>query len=491
MTLGTATVKEGDTGVTMLNFVVYRPNPSGSSSVAYATVAVTAQAGSDYTTTSGVLVFAAGQVSQTVSVPVIGDINTELDETLKLQLSKPVNATLLRTEAIGTIQNDDGLDINNGPGGVGDRSGESELAWWLRSDGVSAANGANVTTWPDRSGYGKDAQQSNAAIQPSFATNALNGQPVVHFDDGTPERMSMNDHAALVSDRQTIFVVGQHQLFDTDLLLSSSYAYTVPASFAALKQRSVASFVPPEVLSLAATNAGPQIELSSNGVNDLAQVRDSSDNSQSVTTPANSNYHLQVLGWGADDSLRYYRDGVLIGTIIGADLQPTLHQSTVLGASSSDTTPPAPEHLDGNLAEVIIFNRDLNSAEREQVENYLSDRYNLPISSTVDFYHGDDTGLGDYDLDVAGVGQEADGNHTLASSAGLLIGADAASLNNGEYLLAGHKTLSNSFVAAGIPGDVAARWNRVWYVEKSGQLSATLGFDLSGGGINQPLFEGY
>ncbi|MFN8445016.1 MAG: LamG-like jellyroll fold domain-containing protein [Caldilineaceae bacterium] len=491
VTLAAATVKEGVAGVTTLNFVVYRPNPSGSSSVAYATAAGSAQAGSDYTATSGVLVFAAGQVSRTVAVQVSGDINTELDETLKVQLSSPVNATLLRTEAIGTIQNDDGLEINNGPGGVGDRSGESELAWWLRSDQVSAANGANVTSWPDLSGYGKDAQQSNAAIQPSFTTNALNGQPVVHFDDGTPERMSMSDHAALVSDRQTIFVVGQHQLFDTDLLLSSSYAYTVPASFAALKQRSVASFVPPEVMSLAATSAGPLIELSSNGVNDIAQVRDSSDNWQSVTTPANNSYHLQVLRWGADDSLRYYRDGALVGTATGANLQPTLHQSTVLGASSSATTPPAAEHLDGNLAEVIIFNRDLNSAERVLVENYLSARYNLPISSTVDFYHGDDAGLSDYDLDVAGVGQEADGNHLLASSGGLLIGADAASLNNGEYLLAGHKTTSNSFVVTGIPSDVAARWNRVWVVEKTGQLSATLGFDLSGGGISQPLFEGY
>lgn len=491
MTIGNASSKEGDSGSNSLNFVVYRPNPSSTSSVGFATANLSALAGQDYSATSGVLVFAAGEVSRTVTVQLMSDLSAEADETLKLVLSNPSNGSLLRSEATGTIGNDDGLDFNNGPGGVGDNFGESELVWWLRSGDISGANGVNITTWPDSSGYGKDATQSNAAIQPSLQSNTLNGQPVVHFDDTTPERMQMSDHAALVSDRQTIFVVGQHQLFDTDVLLSSNYAYTTAASLASFKNTSTAALVEPEVINLAATSAGPLIELRSDGTHAIAQVQNSGGSWQVVTTAADNGYHLQTMRWGADNSLRYFRDGSLVGEVTGADLQPTLHQSTVLGAQASDMTPPSPDHLDGNLAEVIVYNQDLNSAQRILVENYLSAKYNLPISNTVDFYHGDEAAQQEYDWNVIGIGAAADGDHMDASGAGLSLSGEPASLDAGDYLLAGHKSTSNAFITTTIPAGVAARWQRVWYLEKTGNLSSTLTFDLSSGGINQPVFENY
>ena len=44
-------------------------------SVAYATADGTATAGSDYTATSGMLVFAPGETSKTLAVPIVGDID--------------------------------------------------------------------------------------------------------------------------------------------------------------------------------------------------------------------------------------------------------------------------------------------------------------------------------------------------------------------------------------------------------------------------------
>src|SRR5207248_4422254 len=57
----------------------------------------------------GYLTFSPGQTSQTVTVSVLGDTLYEPNETLYLNLSAPTYATLGRSQAVGTIVNDDPL----------------------------------------------------------------------------------------------------------------------------------------------------------------------------------------------------------------------------------------------------------------------------------------------------------------------------------------------------------------------------------------------
>jgi len=75
--------------------------------VQYATIAGTANAGSDYTAVSGTLTFAPGDTTRTITVPVTRDVVSELTENFTLQLSGVLNATLMRASAIGTINDDD------------------------------------------------------------------------------------------------------------------------------------------------------------------------------------------------------------------------------------------------------------------------------------------------------------------------------------------------------------------------------------------------
>jgi hypothetical protein len=75
--------------------------------VQYATANGTATAGSDYTSSSGVITFPPAALSLTVSVPVIGDATAEPDETFTLTLNAPVNATLGDATADGVIVDDD------------------------------------------------------------------------------------------------------------------------------------------------------------------------------------------------------------------------------------------------------------------------------------------------------------------------------------------------------------------------------------------------
>src|SRR6266545_3220183 len=109
LSIGNVSQAEGNSGQTAFNFPVTLSSSSTQTvTVSYMTSDGTATAGSDYTMASGTLTFIPGQTSQTITVQVTGDIADELDETLTVTLSNPINATLMGSMASGTILNDDG-----------------------------------------------------------------------------------------------------------------------------------------------------------------------------------------------------------------------------------------------------------------------------------------------------------------------------------------------------------------------------------------------
>jgi chitinase len=108
VSVGNASVLEGDIGTTALSLPVTLSGPSGREvDVDYATSDGTATAGSDYTATSGTLVFAAGETSKQIDVSVTGDLLVEGNQTFTVTLSSPLNADLGTSLATGTITNDD------------------------------------------------------------------------------------------------------------------------------------------------------------------------------------------------------------------------------------------------------------------------------------------------------------------------------------------------------------------------------------------------
>ena len=74
--------------------------------VTYATADGTADS-KDYRSANGTLTIKAGATTGTITVVVTGDTAVEPNETFFVNLSNPVNATLLDAQAVGTIVNDD------------------------------------------------------------------------------------------------------------------------------------------------------------------------------------------------------------------------------------------------------------------------------------------------------------------------------------------------------------------------------------------------
>ena len=107
-----ATKAEGNSGATAFTFTVTRSgNTSGTSSATWAiTGSGSNPAGTDDfggSLPSGLVSFAAGETSKTITVNVTGDTAVEPNETFTLALSNPTTATLGTATATGTIANDD------------------------------------------------------------------------------------------------------------------------------------------------------------------------------------------------------------------------------------------------------------------------------------------------------------------------------------------------------------------------------------------------
>jgi len=142
LTIGDATVLESAGSAT---FTVTLSAASGRTvTVNYATVAGTATAGADYTTTSGTLTFVAGDVSETITVPVLVDALDEDDETYTVTLSGESNATIADGSGLGTITDDDPAPtISIDDVTVTEGSGSTVNANFTIS--LSAASGKTVT----------------------------------------------------------------------------------------------------------------------------------------------------------------------------------------------------------------------------------------------------------------------------------------------------------------------------------------------------------
>ncbi len=181
---------EGNSGSATLEFDVTLSEPSAFDvRVDYATSDSTATAGSDYTATSGRLTIPAGDTQRTVSVVIVADTTYEPDEAFTVTLTNPTGAALLRSEATGTIINDDDpptISVADATVVEGDR-GSTDLTFEVTLSAVSAIDAAVSYTTNDGSAVsGIDFAASSGRITVvAGTTEATIVVPV--FGDTTPE----------------------------------------------------------------------------------------------------------------------------------------------------------------------------------------------------------------------------------------------------------------------------------------------------------------
>ena len=174
LSINNMSAAEGNAGTTPFVFTVtLSPASASTMTVNFTTANGTALAGSDYVATSGMLTFAPGVLTQTITVSVNGDATPEADETFSVVLSAPTNATIAVGTGTGTIVNDDvaavpTLSINN----VSANEGNSGTTPFVFTVTLSAASASTVTVGYATAGGTATAGSDYAATSGTVTFNA-------------------------------------------------------------------------------------------------------------------------------------------------------------------------------------------------------------------------------------------------------------------------------------------------------------------------------
>ncbi|MCL4263352.1 MAG: CSLREA domain-containing protein [Anaerolineae bacterium] len=368
----------------------------------------------------------------------------------------------------------------DGPGGVGVADGSSSLELWLRGDrgvfadaGCSsmATGGGAAGCWQDQSGNGYD--PTEATNFPSYETAVVNGQAVLRF--GGAHHLQRPFEAALNPANFTLFGVW-----------NSTGASCPMATCSPLTSR----ISPDEGYSLFNAANTWQFGVYDGTANVVGTAVVVTDTWELITAAHDGTQSLQYVGSGLDDqAVTGYTP--LSGTV-----------SLRVGAGESGGG-ALDNFFWGDIAEEIIFSTALTDVQRILVENYLSAKYDIDITASGhDHYDGDTPGNGNFDLDVAGIGQFGGNRHTQAHSVGMIVRDRSFLQDDGDWLLFGHRHITNTNTTADLPttGDWDGapdprRWERHWFIDVTDAVTPTLGmvdiiFDFGEGSMAGILPDG-
>lgn len=241
----------------------------------------------------------------------------------------------------------------------------SGLELWLKGDAGVSVNGSNqVTGWADQSGNSHDF--SPGSLMPTYANNiaGLNNQSAISFS-GTGDFMQDADGANYINGNTqfTLFEVikssatgTDHGFFDTEDPNSTDDILTIRYD-------------------QGGANGGAQ-NLIKTGI----LSNDPSHQLESFSDIQTTDGQILSLDWKSGDQFNLVVDGVLNNpSAVQTPPSGTINNATkvVVGKGAKDQGTGS--SWNGYIAEVILFNRFLSLSERQSVEDYLSNKYNINI----------------------------------------------------------------------------------------------------------------
>jgi hypothetical protein len=177
ISIGDAVVAEGNGGATATFPVSLAPVQPGGASVNFATADGTATAGLDYVPTSGTVGFGVCQGAATVTVPIIGDLADEPDETFPVNLSSPAGGVIADGQGQGTIADDDPTPeviVLDCAVGEGDASSQPCPFGLSLSNPSASAVSLNYATANETAQAGADYTPASGVVTfPGFTTGPL------------------------------------------------------------------------------------------------------------------------------------------------------------------------------------------------------------------------------------------------------------------------------------------------------------------------------
>lgn len=278
------------------------------------------------------------------------------------------------------------------------------LQLWLAADdpdGDGLAEGIyesgcweTVSVWSDKSTAGHAFQQSLAEHQPAFELNALNGQPVVRFDASATNWLE-NATAALGQ-----FGTNDFAVFTVHRSTGGNTVVTGKGTFGGSGRWSIGS---------------DQNKLRWNSTNYLGAAGTG----------------VMVRGYQRVSGVLFYSENgaVLASNVVEGAHDFTSSDTLYVGRRGTDNARP----MDGDIAELLIYEGTLSSTDVEQVVTYLQNKWlgaeKLPSTVLYDKW-ADESGLSGSDIDLK-ADVEPDGMNNLVEYA---LGGNPFSHDAGDVL---------------------------------------------------------
>lgn len=220
----------------------------------------------------------------------------------------------------------------------------SGLVLWLKADDLTGADGSAVSTWTDASGLGNNATQGTGSLQPLLkkAANGINGLNVVRFD-GTDDHMQGTFNPGTTG-LTVFFIARTGGALDT-------YAAVLGSSVAATSGCRWQFGLGSDATQGAGWGGSADVNLGA--VQDLA-----------INTPYFGRYRISNAG------NQWTMDGVNTVTVADATFPSGTFTYTI-----GDESPASPYELNGDVGEVIVYNRALTDDECDQVKEYLLQKW--------------------------------------------------------------------------------------------------------------------
>ncbi|MGB4971514.1 MAG: T9SS type A sorting domain-containing protein, partial [Cyclobacteriaceae bacterium] len=354
---------------------------------------------------------------------------------------------------------------NTGPGGVGN-AGNNQL--WLRGnssvfvDGGTtlATNNQQVQQWNDQSGNSRNATE--LTNKPTLINNVVNGFPSLRFDNND----RLLSAGVTTGNSASVFVVAQYS--------------SLPSSNPGLIQGA------PSGLGFSTAGSdkciGMWVSSGGNPWGRGVQSNNAAVNISQVTNMPIGTFRTILNLYNAGASLiSQYIDNSVSGSV---GYNGTLKSWTDFGIGRQGT-----ESWSGDIAEVIAYNTALNAVQRIIISNYLSAKYLTSLGVPDNVYTMDEPGNGNYDYEVAGIGQASDGsNHRDARGSGVVRMWNPNALGNSEFLMWGHDGTALASSTTATPADVDGtvieeRLSRIWRVSETGGDVGTVSISFNFSGV--------
>ncbi|MCK5788650.1 MAG: hypothetical protein KAH32_06615, partial [Chlamydiia bacterium] len=332
-----------------------------------------------------------------------------------------------------------------GPAGVG--SSTSNILWNRSEDLSALANGDRISTWADNSGNSNALTQSDNLYKPQYVTNVQNGFPAVRFNQSN-NRLVKTSFTDFPTTEITVFMVNKNNGESNDGLFSyASTSANTGNDFLLFNSSSVQVFIDGvSSNSLESINNNNWHILDASWESTAGRIELWKDNDFKYNTTSKSSYNF-----GAD------------GCLAIAGEQDDVNDNYATNQA----------HF-GDFLEIIVYNIELNSAQRIIVGNYLAAKYALTISN--DFYAFQST----HSHELAGIGREdASNTHTSAQSSDLITISNASAMaSDGEYVLFAHDDASISSWSTTGSYYNTQKTAREWRIDETGDVG-TVDFTLN------------